>query len=173
MFNQSVDAKRRLEFLGYTVIHDRKFPIWRHLKYRKYEASVLPGEGSNKRIMIFDFQSNRALYHSPKTESCPHQNYQDEQIHGNYNHPESLLQIQRNHYSLSESKKNEVMKEVSKIDKLEALTLLENAVSVLDTQHARDSCGHVRDTPCGESVKILIFFMVGHAGVTGDTHQGP
>lgn len=65
------------------------------------------------------------------------------------------------------------MKELSKIDKLEALTLLENAVSVLDTQHPRDSCGHVRDTPCGESVKILIFFMVGHAGVTGDTHQGP
>lgn len=108
--------------------------------------------------MIFEFQSIIALYHSPKTESCPRQNYQDEQIHGNYNHQESLLQIQRNHYSLPKNKKNEVMTELSKINKLWSTDTPRGCCIHVDhlgdMQHAVDSWGH--DMPCGVSIKILL-----------------
>jgi hypothetical protein len=32
LFDQSIDAKRRLKWLGHTVIHDWKFTVWRYLK---------------------------------------------------------------------------------------------------------------------------------------------
>ena len=67
-------------------------------KYWQDESSILTGERLNRHILKYNFQS--FFYHSPKLESCPCQNCQDAQIHGNCNHLESLLQTQGNHYNL-------------------------------------------------------------------------
>lgn len=103
-FNQRINTKRRLEFLGHSVVHNRKFTVWWNLTQKVELNKFL--HNSIEIDYLFNLytiiKATSSWFHSPGTKSCPHQNYQDVQIHESYNHQVPQLLTQLNFCNLSQ-----------------------------------------------------------------------